>query len=38
MMPLLQSEGYIYIFKIQTQTVEKTHALLIITLENGGVR
>ena len=28
----------IYIFKIQTQTVEKTHALLIITLENGGVR
>jgi len=39
MMPLLQSEGYIYIYsKYETQTVEKKHALLIITEEKDGLR
>jgi hypothetical protein len=37
MMPLLQSGGHIY-SKYKTQTVEKTQALLIIIVENGGVK
>ena len=37
MIPLLQSGGQIR-SKYKTQTVEKTQALLITTVENGGVR